>query len=153
MAGIVGFFVVRARAGDGCAPTAEEVDITIYLLDNATADEIRDLRRSVPDHPDVVNAVFVSKDDAWEEFKDIYEDQPEFFEDLPRDALPASIRITVVDGASAEEVASDFEGHPAVEVIRTAPHPRQPVQSVVRPGWQGWLDRLFDRACAQPSRP
>lgn len=95
-----------------------KVEISTYLLDSATQNEIKALEESVTQYPEVANVSYVSKAQAFEEFKKIYRHQPEFYESLPTNALPASLRIDLVDANDAEEVAARIEGAPGVDEVR-----------------------------------
>ncbi|HEX2239589.1 MAG TPA: permease-like cell division protein FtsX [Actinomycetota bacterium] len=95
-----------------------KVEISVYLLDDATEGEIQTLTRDVSQMPEVENVTYVSKADAFEEFKTLYEDQPEFWQTLPPDSLPASLRIKLTDAKHTEVVASRIEGAPGVEEVR-----------------------------------
>ena len=68
--------------------------------------------------PEVEDVTYVSKEEAFEEFKEMYADQPEFCESLPADALPASFRIKLIDADYTEEVAARIEGAPGVDDVR-----------------------------------
>jgi cell division transport system permease protein len=95
-----------------------KVEISTYLRDDATQGEVRELQQDVTDNPYVEDVTFVSKKDAYEEFKQIYQDQPEFYENLPEDALPASLRIKLTDADYTEQVAQSIEGAPGVDEVR-----------------------------------
>ena len=94
-----------------------KVEVSVYLLDSATPNEIETLEQQISQYPEVQRIHFVSKADAFEEFKKIYRNQPEFYESLPEDALPASLRIKLVSADQAEEVAARIEGAPGVEEV------------------------------------
>lgn len=94
-----------------------KVEISAYFLDDASTGEIQSLQRQVAGYPEVEDVTFVSKDDAFEEFKTIYRNQPEFYESLPEDALPASLRIKLEDASLTEEVAARITGAPGVEDV------------------------------------
>lgn len=96
-----------------------KVEISAYFLDDASTGEIQSLERQVTEYPEVEDedVTFVSKAEAFEEFKEIYRNQPEFYESLPEDALPASLRIGLVDPSLTEEVAARITGAPGVEDV------------------------------------
>lgn len=94
-----------------------KVEISAYFLDDASTGEIQSLERQVTEYPEVEEVTFVSKAEAFEEFKEIYRNQPEFYESLPEDALPASLRIKLVDPSLTEEVAARITGAPGVEDV------------------------------------
>lgn len=95
-----------------------KVEISAYLHDNATQGEISSLEEDISQMTEVQDVTYVSKDQAFEEFKQMYETQPEFYENLPEDALPASLRIKLHDADDTEKVASAIEGAPGVNEVR-----------------------------------
>jgi cell division transport system permease protein len=95
-----------------------KVEISVYLRDDAQQTEIRALEQEVSAYDEVDYVEYVSKEEAYNEFRERYRNQPEFYENLPRDALPASLRIKLFDAASTEEVARRIEGAPGVDDIR-----------------------------------
>lgn len=95
-----------------------KVEISTYLHDNATQGEISTLEEDISQMPEVQDVTYVSKDQAFEEFKEMYETQPEFYENLPEDALPASLRIKLNDADDTEKVAAAIEGAPGVKDVR-----------------------------------
>jgi cell division transport system permease protein len=68
--------------------------------------------------PTVKNVTFISKEEAFEEYKKIYEDQPEFWQNIPPDSLPQSLRISLTDADFTEEVASSIRGAPGLDEVR-----------------------------------
>ena len=95
-----------------------KVEVSAYLLDNATQNDIKALEAEIAEMPEVEEVFFVSKEQAFQDFKKIYEDQPEFWQNLPPDALPASFRIKLTDANYAETVAARIEGAPGVDEVR-----------------------------------
>ncbi|MGH2808324.1 MAG: permease-like cell division protein FtsX, partial [Actinomycetota bacterium] len=95
-----------------------KVEVSAYLLDGATQGEISSLETQIANMPEVEEVFFVSKEQAFEDFKEIYEDQPEFWQNLPKDALPASFRIKLTDANYAQTVAARIEGAPGVDEVR-----------------------------------
>lgn len=95
-----------------------KVEISVYLRDDATSNEIRALETQIAAYDEVDYVEFVSKEEAYNEFRERYRNQPEFYETLPRDALPASLRIKLLDAKMTEEVAARIQGAPGVDDIR-----------------------------------
>ena len=95
-----------------------KVEVSIFLRDDATQGEIQSLEREIAQMNEVDNVTFVSKQDAYEEFKQTYESRPEFYESLPEDALPASLRVDLTDANFAETVSARVEGAPGVDDVR-----------------------------------
>ena len=95
-----------------------KVEVSIFLRDDATEGEVQALTTQLTDMDEVENVDYVSKAQAFEEFKEQWAEQPEFWENLPQDALPASLRVKLVDAEFAEPVATIMEGAPGVEDVR-----------------------------------
>jgi cell division transport system permease protein len=95
-----------------------KVEISTYLQNNATQAEIQALESDVAAMPEVQEVTYVSQAEAYEEFKQLYEDQPAFYEALSEDDLPASLRIKLTDAGFTEEVAGRIRGAPGVDDVR-----------------------------------
>lgn len=95
-----------------------KVEISAYLRDDATEGEINTLTQDLTQMREVTGVDYVSEDEAYEEFKKLYENQPEFYETLSPGDLPASLRIKLTDAKYTEEVAARIEGAPGVDDVR-----------------------------------
>lgn len=95
-----------------------KVEISTYLRDDASENEIQALERQIGNYDEVDFVTFVSKQQAYDEFRQRYRTQPELYESLPEDALPASLRVKLFDAADTEEVAARIQGAPGVDEIR-----------------------------------
>jgi cell division transport system permease protein len=96
-----------------------KVEVSVFLLDTATQNEIDDIQSTLIGYDEVEEVTFVSKAEAYEEFKRIYRNQPELYETLPEDSLPASFRVKLHNADDAEEIDARIEGAPGVEEART----------------------------------
>jgi cell division transport system permease protein len=95
-----------------------KVEVSAYLLDDITDGELQGLTADITAMPEVQDVDYVSKGAAYEEFKQLYRDQPELYESLPRDALPASLRVKLFDANDSEEIAARISGSPGVEEVK-----------------------------------
>lgn len=95
-----------------------KVEISVYLLDDIQEAELTGLENEIREYEEVDYVTYVSKAEAYEEFKERYRTQPALYESLDPDALPASLRIKLFDAADTEEVAARIQGAPGVEEIR-----------------------------------
>ena len=95
-----------------------KVEISTYLRDDITPGELETLQSDVANMPQVQNVTYVSKTEALEEFKNLYPNQPELYEPLSEESLPASLRIKLVDADDTEAVAALVRGRPGVEEVR-----------------------------------
>jgi cell division transport system permease protein len=95
-----------------------KVEISAYLRDDATDGEINAVTQDLTKMPEVVNVEYVSEDQAYEEFKQLYKNQPEFWETLSPGDLPASLRVKLTDANFAEAVAARIDGAPGIDDVR-----------------------------------
>jgi cell division transport system permease protein len=110
---ILGLVVTNVTGG-----LEQKVEISAYFREDASSGEIEQLTRDLSDMPTVKNVTFISKEEAFEEYKKIYEDQPEFWQNIPPDSLPQSLRISLTDADFTEEVASSIRGAPGLDEVR-----------------------------------
>ena len=95
-----------------------KVEVSVFLLDDITEGEQQGLVNQLSNLDEVVEVTYVSKTDAYNEFKQEWADQPEFYESLPKDALPASLRVKLTDAKYSEGVATLVNGAPGVDEAR-----------------------------------
>ncbi|MGI8407660.1 MAG: permease-like cell division protein FtsX [Actinomycetota bacterium] len=95
-----------------------KVEISAFLLDDATSGEVSALQNQVTGYGEVTDVQYVSKADAFEDYKLRFRNQPELWENLPEDSLPASLRISLTDAKFAEEVAARISGAPGVDEVK-----------------------------------
>src|SRR5919112_1635772 len=82
----------------------EDVSVEAFMP-NATSEEVDALANEVEGWPEVADVTTVSEEEAFAEFKDKFEDQPDLYEDLDLGVLPASIQIQLADPDNANAVA------------------------------------------------
>lgn len=87
----------------------QEVSLQGFFPSDASQKDMRKTQKSVEQYPEVQNVRFVSKEDALASFKKDFQDQPEIYQDMNSDVLPASLQIELKDPAMAEDVASKLE--------------------------------------------
>ncbi|MDQ3184133.1 MAG: ABC transporter permease [Actinomycetota bacterium] len=82
----------------------EDVSVEAFMPE-ATSQEVDDLANKVESWPEVASVTKVSEEQAFAEFKDKYEDQPDLYEDLDQGVFPASVQIQLTDPDNANDVA------------------------------------------------
>ena len=82
----------------------EDVSVEAFMTD-ATSQEVDALANEVESWPEVASVTKVSEEQAFAEFKDKFEDQPDLYEDLDQGVFPASVQIQLTDSDSANDVA------------------------------------------------
>jgi cell division transport system permease protein len=104
---------VRSIAGE----LENEVEVSVFLVDEITPDQQTDIKTTLDDLEVVSNVDYVTKDQAYEEFKKLYQDQPALWENITPDVLPASFRVRLTDPDRVDVIRSKLEANPSVEEI------------------------------------
>jgi cell division transport system permease protein len=106
----------------------DRVEVSVFLDDEITPEQQSDISKQLNDLPVVRKVSYVTKEEAYEEFKDLYRDQPVLYENIGPDVLPASFRVEMKDPKRVDVVKSKLEGNPAVEEVNDQ---RETVQRIV----------------------
>jgi len=110
-----GVLILGLIVGNMTLTWEAKVEVTAYLRDDITDNELQDLQRFTSELTQVEDVDYVSKAEAFEEFKELFKEQPELWEVLPEDALPASLRVKLFEADEAEGVKLLMEGRPGVD--------------------------------------
>lgn len=106
-----------------------QIEVSVYLNDEITEEQQRDVQSTI-EGLDVVKGVeYISKPEAFEEFKRLYRDQPALYENIDEDVLPASFRVELSDPERVDVIRSALERNPAVEQVVDQ---RETVSRIVR---------------------
>jgi cell division transport system permease protein len=102
----------------------EDVSVEAFMP-NASGREVDALANEVETWPEVASVTQVSEEQAFAEFKDKFEDQPDLYEDLNLGVFPASIQIQLEDPDSASAVAERLKEQGFTE--RNLSYPQQTI--------------------------
>lgn len=80
-------------SGDG----AEAADVTVFFALDRDEDDAAALADELESRDEVESVEVWDRDDAYEEFRDLFADAPEIVETTTAEMLPVQIRIEVVD--------------------------------------------------------
>jgi cell division transport system permease protein len=94
-----------------------KVEVSAFLRDDISDGELTSLQTDISDMPEVQNFTYVSKAQAFEDFKQQFRDEPSLWQALEPDDLPASLRIKLVDAGKAEEIAQRIQGAPGIDEV------------------------------------
>ncbi len=95
----------------------EKVEVSVFLQDGITQAQQNDVRDTLNDLEVVRGVTYVSKEQAYEEFKELYRDQPALWENIDADVLPASYRVVLSDAKRVDVIQAKLKNNPAVEEI------------------------------------
>jgi hypothetical protein len=85
-----------------------------YISDGRRVELESDIKKL----PQVGGARYVSKAQAFEEFKQAYADRPDFYKDLPPDALPARFEVQLTDARHLEDVQALLVVERGIQEVR-----------------------------------
>jgi cell division transport system permease protein len=102
----------------------EDVSVEAFMP-NSTRKDVVALVKQVEEWPEVANATRVSEEQAFAEFKDKFEDQPDLYQDLQTGVFPPSVQIQLEDPDSAGAVAAKLKDQGFTE--RNLSYPQQTI--------------------------
>jgi cell division transport system permease protein len=96
----------------------QKVEVSVFLRDDASQDEIDALEQKIAQMPEVRTSHFETRQEAWQNFKEQFEDSQELVDNTSAAAMPQSFRIKLVDPEQFDVVAARLAGDPAIDTIR-----------------------------------
>ena len=109
---------VKLTAGDWYG----KIEVSIFLCDGNTCDAITPeqqaaLQAELEADPLVQTVYYESKEKAYEQFQTQFRNQPEIWESVTADALPASFRVKLKDPEQFQAIQDKLVAYPGVEEI------------------------------------
>lgn len=115
---LLGFVMVVGQIVDQFTGGFErQVEVDVFLRDDVTPEQSKDLQASISAMPEVKSVNYISKEEAFNEYKKLYKDTPAVYENVDPEALPASYLIKLHNANTAEVVASRLEGQPGIDEV------------------------------------
>ncbi|MDD5747660.1 MAG: permease-like cell division protein FtsX [Actinomycetota bacterium] len=143
---LLGFVGMVVHAGDGLATNLKyRVDeIRVFLKDEVTAEERDSLERFIKKMPEVKSVRFISKEEALEEFKEMYKDSPDIIEQIEGNPLPAEFKVRMKDPKYNKAVAQRLMNRPEISVDENGKKeikfPEDVVNKVLK--WTGAIQKI-----------
>ncbi|MGH8906135.1 MAG: permease-like cell division protein FtsX [Egibacteraceae bacterium] len=94
-----------------------QVEVSIFLLDDIKADQRGSLEARLLANPVVADVIYVSKQQAFQDFQRMANNDEVIAASVGPDVLPASFRVKLTDPEQYPVIASQFAGYPGVEEI------------------------------------
>ncbi len=92
----------------------------IAWLDTGDLAEHTLITNTVNEWTEVERALYVGKAEAWEEFQDMFSENPALVEEVDPAAMPASVRVELVDNESHTVVVSRLGSVPGIDEVDEA---------------------------------
>ncbi len=86
-----------------------DVGVTAFFSQDAKQKEIDEARKTAEGYSEVSSVKYVSEQQALDEFKATFKEQPEIYEDIGADVLPAKLELKLEDPAAADTVADKLK--------------------------------------------
>jgi cell division transport system permease protein len=96
------------------------VELEIFMNVRATQGQIDSVNRALNNDRDVRSARYLTKEDAYEEFRRLFRDQPDLVATTDAEALPSSYRVAPDEAELTETVAARYSTQPGVDEVKTA---------------------------------
>jgi cell division transport system permease protein len=97
---------------------ASKVEVSVFLRDDASGEEIDALGAKVADIPEVDQVFFENREQAYQNFRELFRDNPALIENVDPSAMPQSYRIKLVDPADFPVIRARLAGDPAIDQIK-----------------------------------
>jgi cell division transport system permease protein len=100
------------------ARSTANVEVSVFLLDEISQSQQQHLNEQLNQMPEVDTVRYESKTEAYENFKQLFENQQDLVANVTADALPASFRVKLKDPEQFAVVDARLTGQPGIDVIR-----------------------------------
>jgi cell division transport system permease protein len=94
-----------------------EIEVSIFLREDVTDAQSAAISQAIDRSPLVKSKTFESREQAFEKFKVLWRDSPEFIKSVGPESLPASYRVKLKDPEQYKTFASQVEGLPGIQEI------------------------------------
>jgi cell division transport system permease protein len=85
---------------------ASKVEVSVFLREDASSEEIEALGRKIESIPEVDEVFFENREQAYANFQQLFRDNPALVENVDPSAMPQSYRVKLVDPADFPVVGS-----------------------------------------------
>ncbi|MBO4209397.1 permease-like cell division protein FtsX [Micromonospora echinofusca] len=95
----------------------ENIEVSIFLTTEVTQQERDDLGAKLKGDPLVKEVIYENKEQAYERFKEMYQDAPDLVSAVKPDQLPESFRLRLVDPEQYKQIFDKYTGSAGIEEI------------------------------------
>jgi cell division transport system permease protein len=97
---------------------AQKVEVSVFLRDDASAEEIDALGARIAGIPEVQDVFFENREEAYQNFQELFRDNRALVENVDSSAMPQSFRVKLEDPADFPVIRARLAGDPAIDEIR-----------------------------------
>lgn len=105
-----------------------QLEVAVYLRNDVTQAQRETLNQQLSDDPRVEQVAYVSKEEAYEKFKEEFIDSPDLIQSISGpNVLPESFQVKLRDPKQYEDVASKYGQAPGVDQVYDPQRALQPL--------------------------
>ncbi|HEX2025576.1 MAG TPA: permease-like cell division protein FtsX [Actinomycetota bacterium] len=97
---------------------AQKVEVSVFLRDDASKEEIDALAAKITDIPEVEQVFFENREEAYQNFQELFRDNQALVQNVDASAMPQSFRVKLGDPADFPVIRARLAGDPAIDEIR-----------------------------------
>jgi cell division transport system permease protein len=111
-----GVLIMRQAVNTATVQWQGGVEMIIFMEPRASAQEIAAINHELAGMTptEIKSCRFLNKDQAWAEFKDLFNGQPELIKEMTASAMPTSFQCVPAKAQSITQLASEFSNQPGV---------------------------------------
>ena len=94
-----------------------EIEVSIFLREDVSEAQRAAITQAIDTNPLVLNKEYESREQAFEKFKVLWRDSPDFVKSVGPDSLPESFRVKLKDPEQYEAFADQIKGLPGIQDI------------------------------------
>ncbi|GAA3347820.1 permease-like cell division protein FtsX [Amorphoplanes nipponensis] len=94
-----------------------EIEVSIFLREDVTDAQRATIEQAITSSPLVAEKVYETREQAFEKFKVLWRDSPDFVKSVTPDSLPESWRVKLKDPEQYEAFHAQIEGTPGIQDI------------------------------------
>lgn len=110
-----------------------DVVMNVFLKDDAAANsaDVKRIGEEIQGYKEVKGVTYVTKKEAYEEFRNMFGNQPELVESVTPETLPASFRVSLNDNNTLETVQERIRTISGVDEVNSAVEQVKSIQRVL----------------------
>lgn len=94
-----------------------EIEVSIFLREDVTDAQSTAISQAIDQSPLVASKTFESREQAFEKFKVLWRDSPDFIKSVGPESLPASYRVKLKNPEQYKTFAASVQGLPGIQDI------------------------------------
>jgi cell division transport system permease protein len=94
-----------------------EIEVSIFLREDVTDPQREAINQAIDSNPLVESKTYETREQAFQKFRELWRDSPDFIESVTPDSLPESFRVKLKDPEKYGDFAKQIEGQQGIQDI------------------------------------